>query len=265
MPHDLSLPEKLVTAQEFGFDFLEVSIDESDEKLSRLHWSNQQRREVIEASVDHGISVGSMCLSGQRKYSLGSCDKTVRRISLDIMERAIDLACDWGIRIIQLAGYDVYYEPSTPQTRAYFMDNLTTSVDMAARSGVILAFETMETPFMDTVAKAMTCISTINSPYLQIYPDLGNLTNAALLYGHSVDDDLATGGGHLVALHLKETLPGSYRDVRLGTGHVDFPGGIRAAGVLGVRRFVGELWDDGDYKTQVAHAAQFLRGQLEVL
>ena len=51
-----------------------------------------------------------MCLSGHRKYPLGSHDKEIQKKSLEIMKKAIDFAADLGIRIIQLAGYDVYYE-----------------------------------------------------------------------------------------------------------------------------------------------------------
>ena len=44
-----------------------------------------------------------------------------------------------------------------------------------------LGFETMETPFMDTVEKSMEYVNKINSPYLGVYPDIGNLKNASLL------------------------------------------------------------------------------------
>ena len=36
MPSDLSWREKLTAAKQAGFDFLEISIDETDAKLSRL-------------------------------------------------------------------------------------------------------------------------------------------------------------------------------------------------------------------------------------
>ena len=36
---------------------------------------------------------------------------------MEIMEKAIQLAEDLGIRIIQLAGYDVYYEESSFETK----------------------------------------------------------------------------------------------------------------------------------------------------
>jgi len=62
---------------------------------------------------------------------------------------------------------------------------------MAARYGIILAFETMETEFMNTIEKAMYYVNEVNSPYLQVYPDLGNITNAAVMYGKSVIDDIS--------------------------------------------------------------------------
>ena len=76
-----------------------------------------------------------MCLSGHRKYPLGSHDPLIREKSLEIMGKAIDLADDLGIRIIQLAGYDVYYEDGDQQTKEYFIENLQKAVDMASKKG----------------------------------------------------------------------------------------------------------------------------------
>ena len=71
-----------------------------------------------------GLPIKTMCLSGHRKYPLGSRDESVRARGLEIMEKAIQLACDLGLRIIQLAGYDVYYEEGGEDTRALFLENL---------------------------------------------------------------------------------------------------------------------------------------------
>lgn len=181
------------------------------------------------------------------------------------MADAIDLAVELGIRTIQLAGYDVYYDKGTEETRAAFARNLAKSALLAARSGVQLGFETMETPFMDTVEKAMHYVDLVDSPYLGVYPDSGNLTNAALIYGKSVLDDMDTGRGHMVALHLKETVPGKYREIPFGTGHVDFDAIARKAWALGVRRYVGEFWYIGsaDWKADLAFANTFLRRALD--
>ena len=109
------------------------------------------------------------------------------------------------------AGYDVYYETGSDQTRRLFTENLKKAVEHAA-AGVLLGFETMETPFMDTVEKAMHFVHGIGSPYLGVYPDLGNITNAALLYKKNVTGDLETGRGRILAMHLKETFPSPCRD-----------------------------------------------------
>ena len=57
---------------------------------------------------------------------------------MEIMEKAIRFACDTGVRIIQLAGYDVYYEEGGEDTRARFAENLHRCVEIAARYGVTL-------------------------------------------------------------------------------------------------------------------------------
>ena len=245
MPNSLSLGEKLTAAKESGFDYLELSIDETEEKLSRLDWSLSQRAELVMDAMETGIPVGSICLSGHRKYPLGHPDEEVRRRSMEVMEKAIRLACDLSARIIQLAGYDVYYLPGTDETRALFEENLRKSVQLAARYGVILAFETMETDFMNTVQKAMDYVRKVDSPYLQVYPDLGNLTNAACTMGHQVTDDIRTGKGHLAAMHLKETVPGKFREIPYGAGHINFEQGAAEAWKQGVRLFVGEFWYTG--------------------
>jgi len=265
MPSALTWREKLTAAKEAGFDYVEMSIDETDEKLARLHMSAAEMEEIRTAMRTTGILFGSICLSGHRKYPLGSPDPAKQVRSIEIMADAIDLAVELGIRTIQLAGYDVYYDKGTEETRAAFARNLAKSALLAARSGVQLGFETMETPFMDTVEKAMHYVDLVDSPYLGVYPDSGNLTNAALIYGKSVLDDMETGRGHMVALHLKETVPGKYREIPFGTGHVDFDAIARKAWALGVRRYVGEFWYIGsaDWKADLAFANTFLRRALD--
>jgi L-ribulose-5-phosphate 3-epimerase len=192
-----------------------------------------------------GVPIRSMCLSGHRKYPFGASDPKVRERSMEIMEKAIELADDLGVRIIQLAGYDVYYEEGTAESERLFRENLKKATLMAAAKGVVLGFETMETEFMNTTEKAMKYVKLIENPYLGVYPDSGNLTNAAKTYGTSVLDDLETGRDHIVALHLKETVPGKFREIPFLTGHVDFEAVIAKAWELGIRRFVTEMWDVG--------------------
>lgn len=242
VPNTLSWMEKLLTAKKAGYDFLEISIDETDEKLKRLDMSKAERLEMIKTMYEADLPIRTLCLSGHRKYPLGSNEPEIVKRGLEIMEKTIDFADDLGIRIVMLAGYDVYYEETSKETKERFTKNLNEAVLMAAKKGVLLAFETMETEFMNTVEKSMEYVNLAYSPYLNVYPDIGNITNAAVTYKKGVLDDLKTGGGHLVAMHLKETKPGIFRDMMYGEGHVDFKSAIQTAWNMGVRRYVTELW-----------------------
>ena len=265
MPPALSWREKLAFAKEAGYDFVEISIDEKDEKLARLDWTADERLELVRTMKEVGLPIRSMCLSGHRKYPLGASDPAVRARSMEIMEKAILLADDLGIRIIQLAGYDVYYEESSAETKAWFLDNLKKAAEMAAVRGIMMGFETMETDFMNTVWKSMYYVDAVGSPYLGVYPDSGNLTNAAKSSGGDVLDDLWSGRGHIVALHLKETVPGVFREVPFLTGHVDFNAVISRAWHMGVRRYVTEMWYVGNDDTWADDIKFAYRSMSEIL
>lgn len=260
MPNTLSIKQKLEYAKTTGYDFLEISIDESDEKLAWLDMSMEERQSIVNDCFDTGVFIRTMCLSGHRKYPLGTLNKDSENKSLEIMRKAIDLAYDLGIRIIQIAGYDEYYNESNEETKEKFGKNLKTSVEMASKKGVILAFETMETEFMNTVEKAMKYVDDIKSVYLQVYPDLGNITNASKSYNTNVIDDIKTGRRNIAACHIKETLPNVFREVPYGTGHVDFKGCLTAIAECGVKMFVSEFWHtDDDWYEILALNNKFLR------
>ena len=42
LPNDFTWLEKMQAAKQAGFDYIEISIDESDERLARLDWSDEQ-------------------------------------------------------------------------------------------------------------------------------------------------------------------------------------------------------------------------------
>lgn len=260
MPNYLTWEEKLNCAKECGFDTIEISIDETEEKLSRLDMSIEERKNLVNLMFKTGIGIRTMCLSGHRKYPLGSLNEDTRNRGIDIMKKAVNLASDLGIRIIQLAGYDVYYEDGNDETRKHFEENLKLSVDIASSKGIVLAFETMETEFMNTVEKAMKFVEMVNSPYLQVYPDCGNVKNATLNYETTVIDDFETGRGHIAAVHLKETVPGKFREITFGTGHVNFEEVINKSWELGVRKFTAEFWYVGneDWKQVIKDTKKFM-------
>jgi predicted hexulose-6-phosphate isomerase len=264
LPNSLSMLEKLTLLKKVGFDYLELSSDESQEKLDRL-FDDKQIQDIKYAIEKSKVKILSMCLSGSRKYCLGSKDEQTRTKGIELIIRAIDVSVELGIRHIQLAGYDVYYEDGDETTKEYFVTNLKKVVEYAAIKGVLLGFETMETPFMDTVTKAMHYVDIVNSPYLGVYPDAGNLTNASLVYKSNLEKDIRSGTGHTISFHLKETLPNVYRNMTFGSGHTDYEKILKILLDLNVRHFVAECWclDEINYLKDVEHAYKFLTKHIE--
>lgn len=72
VPAELSWPERLTAAKEAGFDYMEMSIDETDKRMSRLNWSSCQINEILEAQKQAELPIETICFSAQRKYPLGS-------------------------------------------------------------------------------------------------------------------------------------------------------------------------------------------------
>lgn len=246
MPGTLTWREKLEAAKNAGFDYVEISIDQTEEKISRIHMTKQERMELVQTMYEVELPIRTMCVSALTTYSLGNEDPALCQRGVEILEKCIELADDLGIRIIMIPGYDVYYEPSTKETQNRFLDNLRKLTLYAAKYGVLLEMETMENDFMNTVWKAMYYVDKVDSVYLGVYPDTGNIKNAAVRYNSDEASDLISGKGHISSLHLKESKPEIYREVPYGCGHVDFQKMIHAAWEIGVRKYVTEFWYAGN-------------------
>lgn len=217
--------ERLAKAKRLGFDYMEISIDESDERLQRLEWPRSQVEQLRRLCYDTGIGFQSMCLSAHRRFPFGSADPEIRAKAHEIMERAIDFAGALGIRVIQLAGYDVYYEPSTPASVRLFREAMAWAAKKAAQRQVMLAMEIMDTPFLNSISKHMAYEAMLRSPWYKVYPDIGNISAWP---ENDVDFELASGIDSIVAVHLKDTLAvtedfaGQFKCVPFGSGCVDF-------------------------------------------
>ncbi|WP_210472065.1 L-ribulose-5-phosphate 3-epimerase [Vibrio crassostreae] len=224
LPNELSWEDKLSTTKELGFDFLEISVDESDERRSRLDWNDEEVYALRRLCEKHGIPLQSMCLSAHRKFPFGSADPVIREQAVIHMEKAISLAYKLGIRTIQLAGYDVYYEPADKVTHQRFIDGMKLSAQLAERSGVMLAVEIMDTDYLNSLSKFEVLSREVNSPYFTAYPDVGNISG----WNYDIVTELKLSKPHITQIHLKDTYKvtdeykGQFRDLVIGDGEVDF-------------------------------------------
>jgi L-ribulose-5-phosphate 3-epimerase len=254
-------PDLLASAASAGYQFVEISIDESDERLARLEWPRGKRLALHRALDASPVKIDTMCLSGHRKYALGSISVEQRTRALDIMRRAIDFAAEFGIRIVQVAGYDVHYEPSSEKTRALYRESIIQSALWARQSCVMLALENVECPLVDSIEKALHLVAAADSPWFQLYPDIGNLTAMQ----KDVSRELLLGGRHVLGLHLKDTRVGVFRRVPFGEGLVDFDAAFRTVSAMGFRGpFMVEMWNEDapDPVATVAAARRWLGDKL---
>lgn len=226
-----------------------MSIDESDERLERLNWGKKQRLEIVKNKLDTGIGIHSICLSGHRRFALGSQNKANEARAKEIMERAIELAYDIGVRNIQLAGYDVYpdYEPRSAATKEQYIQNLEWSVQLAAQAQVMLSMEIMDTEFMSTLSRWQEYDAIIQSPWFTVYPDIGNVS----AWNVDVKAEFTKTIDKITAIHLKDTYAvtatskGQFRDVPFGAGCVDFVAFFKLLKQLNYRgSFVLEQWSE---------------------
>ncbi len=165
LPNELSWQEKIVKAKELGFDFLEISVDESDERRQRLDWSDEEIYALRHLCETHALPLQSMCLSAHRKFPFGSADVAIREQAAIHMEKAIALAYKLGIRNIQLAGYDVYYEPANEATHQRFIEGMRYCAKLAEKAGVMLSVEIMDTDYLNSLSKFEVLNRQVNSPF----------------------------------------------------------------------------------------------------
>ena len=234
-------PARLGAAAETGFDFVEIAIDEDPARLARLDWPPAERAALRRAVADSGVPVHTIILSAHRRHPLGSADATTRDRAQAMFVQAVDLAADIGARVVQLAGYFVFYEPHDPDCRSRFVAGLHHGLGHAAGAGVMCGLETMDGEDVISVDNALDIVTEVASPWLQVYPDVGNLAANGL----DAAAQLRRAAGHLVGVHLKDTRPGEYRRVPFGDGIVPFAEVFTALAEIGYPGpFLVEMWND---------------------
>jgi L-ribulose-5-phosphate 3-epimerase len=259
LPASMCWEERLTAAGQAGYDFVEISIDESDERLARLDWPASERTALRRSIANSGVKIMTMCLSGHRKYPLGSHTPEIRAQGQEVLRKAIEFAGDIGLRVVQVMAYDVFYEPSDQETQAYFVEGLERGTRWAAQSGVMLGMENLDTPFVDNIGKALAIIHEIDSPWLRLYPDIGNLAAA----GYCPPTELVLAKGQLLGIHVKDALPRVIRGIPFGEGIVPFQDTFGALvqmgfwGLLGVEMW-GQMHADQDPIACVAAAHRFV-------
>lgn len=250
----------LAQVPQAGFSYLDISVDESAEREARLEWTPRQCREVRAAAESVGTFVGGVCLSVHRRIGPGSADPEVRSRAREVMARGLQICHELGAPVIQLAGYYCYYEEPNPDAERWYSELLADAVPLAARLGVVMGIENVDGDDVTSIRKAMEFVDAVGSPYLQVYPDLGNIAEQGL----DPAVELEAGRGHMVAMHAKDVRRGEPRRVDMGTGIVDWD---RSFELLAAQHWTGrlmiEMWNDDapDSVARCATAREFIEAR----
>lgn len=261
LPKDLSWEERLTLTRQTGFDFLEISIDDTDERIARLEWTSGERSYLRTLVEKTGLKIQSLSLSAHRRYPLGSKSSQTRADALDVFKKAIDLAVDIGARTLLVGGAEDYYREVDRESKERFLENLGQGFKWASGAGVMLALENWDIQ-INTMPQVMEYVKHFNSPWFQTYADLGNLVYA----GVDVVNQLSYVEGHIAALHVKDTLPGKLRYITPGEGAVPFVDAFEKLASMGFQApVVLELWTEEfpDAVDRVQRGGEFIRAKMK--
>jgi L-ribulose-5-phosphate 3-epimerase len=256
----LSWEDKFSLIKDAGYDYFEISIDGTPEKLTRLE-NRYEQLHIRHASEALDTPLYTMAFTANRVFPLGSEDASSRSEGVRLCKRALDFASFVGAKTINIASYDEYEKPRNKNTEGLFLDSLEECVEHAGVRGVIISLETMDSTFIDTTKKALHFVRAIDSAFLQIGVDPGNIT----AMGHNPITDIPAGGRHIVEVEFKDTLPGVVRDVFFGNGTVDFDACFRMLHEIQYQGFLAiEMWchDDPGFHPNIFKAAEFLKSRM---
>lgn len=257
----LSWERKLLLAKGSGFDCVELSVDGTEERIRRLY-DKGTAKTISSAIRATGVPIYTMALTANRLYPLGSEDSNTREMGLELVERAIGLAEELGIRVLHLAAYDELGEKSNGHTKYLFKESIEKCVRMVEGRPLYLALETMDAEFMGSCTNIVALCEEIKSNQLRCYADIGNLT--AMGFDPSVE--LPIGGELIAGIHLKDTMPHICRDVPFGNGIVDFDRSLKTLHDMGYTGFMTvEMWsyDKDSFHPYLMEVSKFLRDKLE--
>lgn len=153
-------------------------------------------------------------------------------------------------------------------SRERFIEGLQDGVSLTSQLGEILSIEIMDDPFINSITKFYEIKKEIRSPYLQVYPDLGNLSAWPQ---NNPASELEKGIDNITSIHLKDTLSvtntskGQFRDVSFGEGCVDFLGLLKTLKRLSYNgTFLIEMWSEtnSEFKKEITQAKDFLYPKL---
>ncbi len=267
LPAEWSWERRLAATAEAGYDFAEISIDETEERLTRLDWAGgRARRAALRHCYfrrAHPDDVPQRALASihwaatRRKYAVAGWRSSARRLTSPWIS-------GWGS--CRCRGTMSSTSRLTRIPRPTYLDGLHQGTEWASQACLMLGLENVDVSISESITATMRLVTAINSPWFQLYPDMANVAAA----GFYPPDELRLAKDHIVAVHVKDGVLKTIRGVPLARASCPSPKHSRRSGSAG---FAARWWwkcgatwiAPATRSAQSAPAREFVRPYQEVL
>ena len=247
--------DRFAEASSAGYNFVELSVDDSPAKLRRLDCSSAERQRLRRQAEEAGSRIGTIVLSAHRAFPWGSRDAPTRQRADVLAHQSLILAADLGAERVQIAGYFTFDGPRHPDARGKFVEGLKRAATFAGDLGVALALENVDGSDVVSASDCIGLLADIDSPSVSLYIDVGNYAGNAL----SVVDELRLALPYAHAVQFKDARPQTFRRVPFGRGTVPWPDVFSTLESAGYQGPVSvEMWNDNGEPGMAADALRWL-------
>lgn len=208
---------------------LEFNMDESGPEqctgINNKNW--KEVKSALDANGLEIIGIAPALWSGYdfAKGTLGAADAKVRKLALDMVKRALDLAAEVGSPYVNIwpgqDGYDYYFETNYQNAYEWWIEGMQTAADH--NPDIKLGFEPK--PFeprsystVSTVAKSLLMIRDVDRKNVGLNIDVGHMLYAHENLGESVMLSQRE-GNKLFHLHMNDNYADADADMMFASVH----------------------------------------------
>ncbi len=193
------------------------------------HLDRAQCATIRATFAAHGVRMVALSATGNLIHP----DTVVRTQIITRITRLIPRCVDLGVDMVTISTgtcdpadlWRAHPANTTPANWDAMVTAVGALVDVAARHGVIVAFEPEPGNVVQTAPQARLLLDQIGSPFLKVVLDVANLlTPATVAHQHTIiAEALQLLGGDIAVVHAKElSCDGQVGGVAAGSGVVDF-------------------------------------------
>lgn len=247
-----------------GYDGIELSLHPAH--LDPFNCKDDKLASVAQALDSSGLpaiclATGADALLGTDRFepSLIHPDHTQRCRRIDLIKRAVDIANELRIPVVNLASGILRPEMSGDDAWELLTEGVQVCLEHASTQ-IILALEPEPGFLIETNEQALALITKIGSPGLRLNQDVGHENVAELNYLATIRQALPV----TRHMHVEDILDRRHAHLIPGEGHIDFTALMKMLLDDGYPHFISvELYNHADvYQHALSASLTFLRAKV---